>query len=139
MKKKLVVLLSLILVMCSLLCACGSNNNTEYVEVGGERYGYSEFYQLVMGNELKRGDFEGEVIIAVGNAKSIEKAQTINGVHRNTSFRMSGYAYTAIMDDDSYDDVLASLDSDNLVRVTGNISFDDPTILITNASVEVLK
>ena len=137
MKKKLVVLLSIVLVICSLLCACGGNS--EYVEVDGERYDIKEFYDMLISNDLKQEQFDGKSVTIVGCANDIQGPHKVDGVKWNTSCGIVGGHYTAIMIDDGYDDVLSNLPQENLVKIQGTLSVDFITIYINNATVEVLK
>lgn len=137
MKKKLVVLLSLILVMCGLLCACGSNS--EYVEVGGERYEVEEFYLMLMDSDFKQSEFKGQDVTIVGHPNHIEQAGLYNGVYTNSSCGVVGGNYKAVMIDDSYDEVFANLGSDDLVKIQGTLGVDSMTITISNATIEIVK
>lgn len=144
MKKKLVLLLSVVLVMCGLLCACGNDSSKTYVEIDGERYDMAEFADMLTGNDLKQEQFVGKSVTVVGRAYDIQGPKKVNGIPWNTSCSIgsnkerSGF-YTAIMQDDSYDDVLANLPQENLVKIQGTLSVDFIEIHINNATVEVLE
>lgn len=114
MKKKIVLLWSLVLVMCSLLCACGSNNS-KYVEIDGERYGIEEIPQEVRENELKFGDYYSKEATIVGQVDKVEYGARICHVTIDYWWRIA-------LDTEDYGDMLAELSQGDTVCVRGKMT-----------------
>lgn len=122
MKKKLVLLLSVVLVMCGLLCACGStnnteedsNNNAEYVEVDGERYGIGEIPNEVQENEFKFEKYQSKEITIVSEIRKVDYGAVISHVS-------IGW-WDIEFDTDIYKDSLAELSAGDTVCITGKVT-----------------
>lgn len=130
MKKKLVLLLSVVLVMCGLLCACGSNDNTEYVEVDGERYGIGEIPNEVFENEFKFEQYQSKEITIVGEIRKVDYGLAVSHV-------AIGW-WDIEFDTDIYKDSLAELSAGDTVCITGQVnSFLGMEISVNGTSIHL--
>ena len=137
MKKKLVLLLSVVLVVCSLLCACGgtnntgedSNNNTEYVEVDGERYGIGEIPKEIRENELKLKKYQSSEITIVGEITSVSYGAILSHVVIGS--------WDIEFDTDTYEDYLAELNAGDIVCITGNIIALRARLAVSGTSIQL--
>lgn len=89
MKKKLVFLLSLVLVICSLLCGCGEkstetdgNTSAGTVTVDGAEYTIEELSAIYRNNSLKfNEEFLNKQATVTGKITKFSGACTYNGVY----------------------------------------------------------
>lgn len=116
MKKKLVVLLSLVLTISFMLCGCGKS---EYVEVSGTQYKLKEIPTISEDNQIKfENDFWGKEVTIVGKVDEIG-----TGMHVNVEYDSYVDIGDWIIDTAGYEDVLADLEVGDTIRATGSIDF----------------
>lgn len=123
MKKKLVVLLSVVLVMCSLLCACGGestetgeNTSAGTVTVEGTEYTIEELSQISFNNEIKfENEFLRKEATVTGKISEISGACTYNGLEVDSYIEI-GQCW---INTSGYEDILAELNVGDTVTVSG--------------------
>ena len=123
MKKKLVVLLSVVLVMCSFLCACGGestetgkNTSAGTVTVEGTEYTIEELSQISFNNEIKfENEFLRKEATVTGKISEISGACTYNGLEVDSYIKI-GLCW---INTSGYEDILAELNVGDTVTVSG--------------------
>lgn len=136
MKKKLVLLLSVILVMCSMLCACGEDGNTSAgtVTVESTEYTIEEISAIYHNNSLQFNDkFLNKNATVTGKITKISGACTYNGVHYDSYIDIG----QCMVNTSGYEDILAELNPGDIVTVSGWLSGKMGGIeLYTNVSID---
>lgn len=114
MKKKIVVLLSFVLVICSLLCGCGK----QYVEVNGEKYKINEIQKM---NYLKYNEeIAGKTVTIVGKLYDIGSTAKAHDGNVYDNYIVIGVDRWQIYFD-GYEDVLIDLENGDMLEVKGEI------------------
>ena len=134
MKKKLVLLLSVVLVMSSLLCACGGKS-VGTVTVEGTEYTIEELSQLASNNEIRfDNEFLRKEATVTGKISEISGACIYNGLEVDSYIEI-GQCW---INTSGYEDILAELNVGDTVTLSGLLGqgFGTGFRLFSNVSID---